>query len=292
MKKILIITILIFFFGISLIHFPLFLEPYNDWSLVIDPSKSSSYGSFLSGYTGTFLLLLNILLLLFVHYEQSKSEFEKTFYSFISIHRENVDRIRYANYIGQEAIEKIMELYDNILDGFIKNGWEGPIERKFDDAYFVIFFGYNTRAFQIVSANFRAIFRDYFSFWTNVLYHTKGVHVIKENDRDTMPGMEKYLSTYFRHLFQFLRFIDESDALTRKQKYTFARILRAQLSTHEQALILVNSLGTIGRQWNRRNFLQKYQLIKNIPKGYFKSFDHQKYVSGIEWEHFEYSHGG
>ncbi|XDD45340.1 putative phage abortive infection protein [Leptospira sp. WS39.C2] len=292
MNKIIIFGFLILVFGLILIHFPFLWEPLNLKINVFDLNKSSDYGGYLSGYVGSFLLLLNILLLLYIHYEQAKSEFEKQFYTFLDIHRSNVERIRYLGFTSTEAIEKIVEFYDNILNEFIKNGWKNnPFEQKLNEAYFVIFYGYNERAFQIVNKNYNKNSSDYYSRITNIIFHTKGAEKVEYNEQMELPGLEKYLSTYFRHLFQIVRFIDESDKLTNKQKFIFSRILRAQLTNHEQALLLINSLGIIGKEWKYKNYLVKYQLVKNIPKGFFQSFDHELYFSGIRWEYLDYSNG-
>lgn len=292
MIKIIIIATFVLIFGICLIHFPLFLEPLNLRSNILDLENASQYGGFLSGYVGSILLLFNILLLLYIHYEQSKSEFEKQYYIFIEIHRANVERIKYLGFTGTEAIEKIIEFYDNILSEFLKNGIKTkPFDEKLNEAYFVIFYGYNDRASQIINKNFNINSNDYYRLISNIINHTKGAEKVDYNDPMILHGLEKYLSTYFRHLYQMVRFIDENDKITRKEKLIFSRILRAQLTTHEQALILVNNLGIIGREWKRKNYLVRYQLVKNIPKGFFKAFDHEKYISGIKWEYLDYSNG-
>lgn len=285
-----IIATFVLILGLSLIHFPLFLEPLDLWSNKLDLENASDYGGFLSGYVGSNLLLLNILLLLYIHYEQAKSEFEKQFYIFIEIHRANVERIKYLGFTGTEAIEKIIEFYDNVLSEFIENGTKTkPFDEKLNEAYFVIFYGYNNRAYQIINKNFNINPSDYNRLISNIIFHTEGAKKVELNKPMILPGLEKYLSSYFRHLYQMVRFIDEHNKITKREKVIFSRILRAQLTTHEQALILVNSLGIIGREWKKRNYLVKFQLVKNIPKGFFKSFDHEKYISGINWEYLDYS---
>lgn len=292
MKKNITISIIVLFIGLAIIHFPFLIKPLNDYSNILDLEKAGKVGSFLSGYAGSIFLLINILLLLFIHFEQSKSDFEKQFYTFIDIHRSNVDRIKYAGFSGVEAIEKILDVYDNILHGFVQNGRQNiSFEEKLNDAYFVIYYGYNTRAYQIYRKNFKKKNSEYISNSSNVLYHTDGVEKIVINGITIFPGLDKYLSTYFRHLFQFVRFIDENDIISKKKKLIFARILRSQLTNHEQALLLVNSLGIIGRDWTKKDFLIKYQLVKNIPLGFFKSFDHENFINGINWEHNDYPHG-
>lgn len=52
-----------------------------------------------------------------------------------------------------------------------------------------------------------------------------------------------------------------------KRKYM--KTIRAQLSTHEQALLLINSLTPVGQNWWANDLIRKYGLVKNIPHAFF-----------------------
>lgn len=52
-------------------------------------------------------------------------------------------------------------------------------------------------------------------------------------------------------------------------KYEHVKTIRAQLSTHEQALLLINSLSPIGRNWWEKKLIEEYRLVKNIPQDFF-----------------------
>ena len=47
--------------------------------------------------------------------------------------------------------------------------------------------------------------------------------------------------------------------------------VRAQLSTHEQALLLVNSLTPIGKPWWTNGLITDYRIVQNIPREFFDS---------------------
>jgi hypothetical protein len=49
----------------------------------------------------------------------------------------------------------------------------------------------------------------------------------------------------------------------------YADMLRAQLTNHEQALFYLNSLADVGAPWKRQHLIEDFQLIKNIPRGFF-----------------------
>lgn len=73
-------------------------------------------------------------------------------------------------------------------------------------------------------------------------------------------GHQYQLGHYFRHLFLSFTFINERPFLTDNEKYYYAKILRAQLSTSEQALLFINSLSCLGLTWD---------LIPNVKKHRF-----------------------
>jgi len=90
-------------------------------------------------------------------------------------------------------------------------------------------------------------------------------------------GHQFRLGHYFRHLYQTVTFIDESELIEYDQKYSNIKLLRGQLSTYEQSIIFLNSISILGRIWefeNRDNpelalkineqLITKYNFIKNI----------------------------
>jgi hypothetical protein len=76
-----------------------------------------------------------------------------------------------------------------------------------------------------------------------------------------------------------------------KQKYAYIKILRGQLSNQEQALLFFNSLSEIGKPWEMKEgidddnkLLTKYNMFKNIPRGYLKEINIKEYYPDIYYE--------
>ncbi len=67
---------------------------------------------------------------------------------------------------------------------------------------------------------------------------------------------------YFRRLFNIIRFIDDQIQFTEKEKYEYARIIRAQLSNYEIKLLLYNSLTPKGDEFT--DYIIRYKLLKGI----------------------------
>ncbi|MFC7526134.1 putative phage abortive infection protein [Parapedobacter sp. GCM10030251] len=86
-------------------------------------------------------------------------------------------------------------------------------------------------------------------------------------------GHQYKLSHYFRHLYQIVKYFNGQKVLTYEEKYKYASILTAQLSTPEQILFFVNSISTLGLEWELGKIIYddindylitKYNLIRNI----------------------------
>ncbi len=97
-------------------------------------------------------------------------------------------------------------------------------------------------------------------------------------------GHQLRLGHYFRHFYQAVNFVNDQGFLTYKRKYGYVKTLRAQLSTYEQAVLLLNSLSKMGNIWElmpdynssyfpwidskrkkNKQLITKYNLIKNLP---------------------------
>lgn len=118
-------------------------------------------------------------------------------------------------------------------------------------------------------------------------------------------GHQHRLGHYFRHLFQTYKYLHYHPNLNAKEKYFYAKTLRAQLSTYEQALFFINSISTMGMKWEllseykeesnmspdqiaklrRKNHLiTEYNLIKNLPGESSFGFKYSTYYPFIKYE--------
>jgi hypothetical protein len=81
-----------------------------------------------------------------------------------------------------------------------------------------------------------------------------------------LQSMHNYvLGHYFRNLYQVLKLIHESEALDGPSKQKFASILRAQLSSEELALLMVNCAGDMVDEGQFRNLLVRYRMLEHLP---------------------------
>ena len=88
--------------------------------------------------------------------------------------------------------------------------------------------------------------------------HPEQTEGLSENAKELKVHLnyEKYygghqfrLGHYFRHLFQSYKYLNQHNDLDENQKYFYGKLLRAQFSTYEQALIFINSISSLGMKW-------------------------------------------
>lgn len=113
-------------------------------------------------------------------------------------------------------------------------------------------------------------------------------------------GHQFRLGHYFRHLFQSYKYLNGSPYLSEEQKYAYGKMYRAQLSTYEQALLLVNSISSIGMKWeftpersgsdgNSSKLITKFNLIKNLPGQHLFGIRYKTYYPSVTYETDEHA---
>ncbi|MGE0637939.1 MAG: putative phage abortive infection protein [Bacteroidia bacterium] len=95
------------------------------------------------------------------------------------------------------------------------------------------------------------------------------------------------LSTYFRNMYNAIKLIDQNEILTEKEKQNLIKIYRAQLSNPELYVIFFNILSRFGKKWIDKDYIIKYELLKNIPKNYCDGYEPSDYFK-ILYEDDEY----
>lgn len=101
-------------------------------------------------------------------------------------------------------------------------------------------------------------------------------------------GHQNRLSHYFRNLYAAFIFIHEAK-LPKSEKVNLAKVLRSKLSNYEQALLALNIISDLGKNWVESGLVENYMPIKNIPKRFFafdKNFNlkNQFHTVTFEWE--------
>lgn len=91
----------------------------------------------------------------------------------------------------------------------------------------------------------------------------------KMKDEKKYTGIQDVLGNYFRLLYNTIGYLHEQKWIDKEDRYTYAKMLRCQLTDNEEVLLFYNSLSDFGMDWEYngdkdKRLITEYQLIKNI----------------------------
>ncbi len=222
-------------------------------------------------------------------------QIENNFFELLKIHRENVKEMDYRRNEGRNVIVKILNEFYEVLEDVQKANIIR--ENKLDEqdlanvSYLIMFFGVDESVQDTLENRF---FQHYGNLSDKIL------EIIKELRKKQSPisqdkyyynGHQSRLGHYFRHFFRTVNFIHEDEILNQAEKEKYIKLLRTQLSTHEQVLFFFNSISDLGLPWElgtnvlpENKLITKYHLIRNVPLGFMYGFNPKRYYPKIELE--------
>lgn len=87
-------------------------------------------------------------------------------------------------------------------------------------------------------------------------------------DIEAFRGHSEFLGHYFRHIFHTVKFVvNQPDSfISYIEKRQYLRVLRAQLSNHEQIMLFYNWLSGYGKPWedDKNKFFTEFVMIHNL----------------------------
>lgn len=287
--------------GIGLMIFFAFDKGFNDRSGVLDSSLASEYGSLIGGVVGSIFTLAGMLLLYETIVAQRKSfeiqQFEARLFELIRMHRDNVAQMthripneadKYSNgaSVFVQIKSQFSELYRIIKPKVDKDKTIADDDKEreaINISYFILFFGVSREAREDLENALSGFDKKMIREIIEKISARK-----TEYDSNTVyfGGHQVRLGHYYRHLYLTVKYVDKTKFLNEDEKYDYVKILRAQLTNHEQALFFINSL-SIGKKWEdkKNKFITKYKLIRNLPRNFIKDIDPKKYYNFVfEWD--------
>lgn len=284
----------------------------------IEPSIWGDYGSLVGGLLGPLLTLASILFILDNIENQKdsleqqresvkqqerllqqekinfvKSQVESRFFELINFHKQNVNEIKSNNKQSVDVFETLHNefhyTFNRIKPCSNISGNINSLERDYINiqiAYLFFFYGFTN--------DDRC--KNNYSYWFERINKYKRANITFDFSKIgcTLSAHQSILSHYYRHLFQSVKFINEqpSKYFNYEEKYNFVKTLRAQLSNHEQALLLYNSISPLGDAWEldinisdpNRKMITKYNMIKNLPPGFTREIDPKCFYPDVYFE--------
>lgn len=252
-------------------------------------------GSDWAGNSGGFIAGIGALVSLYFLYKTFRSQrkqsrrekFENHFFQLLNTDRNIMDSTHAHNHFNSfweriKEVEKVLTghfspseashfyLHPDKFSVFGKDlGERGLIDISFQ----IAFWGTDTEGWRILHQN---LSRTY-----NAALLEKMKPLLEVAGLLGHPGFHKETAPWFRMLYQTIRYVGDQKWLDRKQKREYVKMLRAQISNIEAAVLFYDSISEPGLDWefqlsccgkwtrkkNGKAFVTRYDLFGNIPDG-------------------------
>ena len=113
----------------------------------------------------------------------------------------------------------------------------------------------------------------------------KILHEIKKGKLKLGRTNQTSLSSYFQNMYNLIKLIDNDKYLSKQEKKDLITIYRAQLSNPELYVLFFNLRSYFGKKWNDKGYVERYELLKNIPKNYCDKYNPEDYYKKIRFEY-------
>ena len=244
----------------------------------VDRAAAAHLGDFVGGYFGTLFVLLSVVLLFRTLKNQrltaQEQSFETKYFELLKIHSDNVGELELHGTKGRRIFLLLIREFRSILsitrEVAAQHGKRFTSNQFLHIAYYCLFYGTGPNSSRMLKISLAAFDANFISALNNELADDKvKAEAKKERNLSYLPfeGHQSRLGHYYRHLYQTVCYVDKQKL--NLDKYEYVKTIRAQLSTHEQALLLLNSLTPIGCNWWRKGLVVKYKLVKNLPCEFF-----------------------
>ncbi|WP_176223705.1 putative phage abortive infection protein [Marivirga sericea] len=231
--------------------------------------------------------------------------FENKYYQMLNLHKENVNEIEIAGkHKGRKAFVKMFEeirfIYSELkkidkkykLLDRIRDKQKRKHEKLIKIAYHHMFFGIDFEGkkcnnemegqyLEISKILCKRLTKYQKKFLRcnrrrlteNYSYKHKGLNK-KTFEPDFYPfdGYVSKLGHLYRNLFHMIKYVARTDFLSWQQKYDYLKMLRGQLSNHEQVIMYFNIIWIDKETWwldniddKPQSYLLDYAILKNLP---------------------------
>lgn len=298
-------------------------------NLPVDTSLLADYGTLVGGLATAALTIASIYLIIQTINEQkiffdtqqnsqqiyfNKNEVEQRIFEFIRLYRENVNEVSGKGYEGRnlfimirneildalEIVQKHLTSDSDYNEDFVGEKNKANI----DMAFMLVYFGTSTMTDEYLLTTFKSdycneakakiILQDVRAVYKEIKANNEAAKTDHSKAYKYLPfdGHQSRLGHYFRHLYHTVTFVNNlpDDLYPFDEKYKYVKMLRGQISNHEQAIIFFNSLSRLGNQWEvahteeSKKLITNYALIKNIPDGFTGKLRPQDFYPNIKYE--------
>ncbi|NJL71267.1 MAG: hypothetical protein HC888_06475 [Candidatus Competibacteraceae bacterium] len=228
-----------------------------------------------------------------------KNQVSSIFFKMLDYHRENVRSIKVKSYkdYGNRDATKVegarafvlfkLQLFDLLKEVQALNSDKKLTpEQEINFAYMIFFYGIDEQWDSFTNTHLGEYGRERLD-----ALERRRKEILAAEGKNIGRTNQTVLGTYYRNMYNAVKFVDESIYLTRKEKYNYVKMYRAQLSNSELAVFFFNIQSDFGMKWKfdwkkkrcedkevrvDHDLITQYKLIKNIPEGYLQNYNHKK----------------
>lgn len=251
-------------------HYPKNSKPNNEDTLA--PNEiADSIGGVLAPIIGLVASILTFL----AFYMQKRAndeiraqfkvqQFESQFYEMLRLHKANVDEIEIKSigsndpYSKRQAFVSMSNDFKTLLEYISGQATLNSVD--VEKAYSLFFWGWGNLEHETLSKSWYKIIDGPDKDGPDYDF----VVDFREHD-----GYGSLLGHYYRHLFMMVKYVVDSDIVKGyEEKMKYLKMLRAQLSNHEQIMLFYNWLGGYGEAWenDESQYFTEYRMIHNLWK--------------------------
>lgn len=218
-------------------------------------------------------------------------QFERQFYKMLELHKTNVDELEIIFFTkdkSKNVIAKGRHTFEYLRTEFevcyyiVKLHYKNEklkVSEYLTIAYSIFFHGINAREIRDRSVLdlFKAVKDNHqekgLEFIDSLLTQYEIPYLRCDLSYPLFNGYSAQLAHYYRHLYQTVKFVANSNLIKYEGKRNYLRILRAQLSNQEQAMLFYNWCSQFGWQWEcpskypYNKFFTDYRMVHNIYQG-------------------------
>ncbi|MCX8532168.1 putative phage abortive infection protein [Chryseobacterium luquanense] len=202
-------------------------------------------------------------------------QIETRFYEMLKLHKSNINELYYHGYNKESTGRKVFEDYCNEIKSIysvvsLHSIYTSDLneKEKLLITYKIFFYGLENELNKLFTkVLLTKSFTDDLSKYIYRDINTK----LSSNGRSFGIGHASEISHIYRHLFLTVKFIasQPESLISYEQKRSYLRILRAQLSNHEQAMLFYNWYSGFGDKWEQNcdsgnRFLTDFRMIHNL----------------------------
>lgn len=224
--------------------------------------------------------------------ETAIQQFEAQFYQMLNFHRDNISEMKIEGYDFEEGGGAMKEYYkategrkvfvtmktelESII--VIYKSIKGELDQAgFEKCYKLFFSGLDE--FKTTYPNEKELEKKFEDLRDKHEFPNKHL-ITTNNDRKKVDsdihlnfnykpfsGHASRLGHYFRHLFLTVKSVIKSDVTKNyKEEMRYLKVLRAQLSNHEQILLFYNWISGYGGAWEdeKNQFFTEYKIVHNL----------------------------